>query len=157
MSVKTWHGTQHFAWWPVCVCALMLTVSAGHLSGRSMFSTNVTEKCGTSAPNIYCKVTDFEIITETVTQPSKILRYASVTDLLVCRTFYWWLNLLLYLIVKLWSGWGNWDCNVGSSSGRYFVRCCCNLQVCDCTTDSQFSCTCYRFEYPQLCLTITLL
>jgi hypothetical protein len=38
-----------------------------------------------------------------------------------------------------------------------FLRCCCNLQVCDCATDSQFSCTCYCFEYLQLWLTITLL
>jgi hypothetical protein len=59
MSVKTWHETQHFAWWPVCVCALMLTVCAGHLLGRNMFRTNVIEKCGTSVPNTYCKVTDF--------------------------------------------------------------------------------------------------
>ena len=58
---------------------------------------------------------------------------------------------------KIESNWGNWDYNFRSFSSRYFLRCRCNLQVCDYTAHSQFSCACYHLEYPQLCLTITLL
>ena len=157
MSVKTWHATQHFACWPVCVFMLMWGVYVEHLSERNMFRTNIIEKYGTYVPNIHSKVTDFEISKETVTRPSKTLRYASFTVLRLCRSFHRWLNLQLYLFVQIWSSWANWDCNIRSSSRRYFFRCCCNLQVWDCTTHSQFSCTCYRFEYPQVCLTIKLL
>jgi len=38
---------------------VMLTVSAGHVSERNVFRTDVTEKYGNCVPNIYCKVTDF--------------------------------------------------------------------------------------------------
>ena len=134
----------------VCECWLYLPNTC---RVRNVLRADVIEKCGTSAPNIYCKVTDFKVIKETVTHRSK---HYGMRHLLTCLCIGLCI-LQLYLIVKLWSSWGNCDCNVRSLSTWYFFRCCCNLQVCDCTTHSQFRCTCYRFEYPQLYLTITLL
>jgi hypothetical protein len=53
MAVKTWLGTHYIAWRPVCVRALVSTVSAEHLSERNMFRT---------VPNIHCKDMDFRLL-----------------------------------------------------------------------------------------------
>ena len=54
---------------------------------RNVFRVDVIEKRGISAPSFLCNATDFEIIKETVTHPSKVPRCASFSDLFVCRSF----------------------------------------------------------------------
>jgi hypothetical protein len=110
--------------------------------------------------NSHCKVTDFwDKATET--HSSTILRYAQFPGLSVCGSSHRWLILQLCLIVKLWYSWRTsgcgLSCGITALSVLYFLSCCCNLQVCDCTVHSQFSCTSCCFAYLHWCLTKVLL
>ena len=58
----------------------MLTVSAGHLSGRNF------ERFRAQCPLLRLPI--FEIMKETVTHPSKVLCWVSFADLFVCRCFH---------------------------------------------------------------------